>query len=49
MNPGCLIDPNSYAMAYNLPNTWRPIIGCGVILNNGKLPIPLPMYLEDLK
>jgi hypothetical protein len=44
MNVGCGIDHKSYAMAYayDFP---KPVISCGVVLNNGKLPIVEPMEL----
>lgn len=44
MQVGCGIDHTSYAMAYG-KNFGKPFISCGVILNNGKLPILLPMEL----
>jgi hypothetical protein len=44
MQVGCGVDQDSYAMAYGkyFP---KPAIGCGVILNNGTLPILEPMNL----
>jgi len=44
MNIGCGIDYKSYAMAYAI-DFPRPVIACGVVLNNGKLPIVEPMEL----
>jgi len=41
---GCGIDHESYAMAYAKYGK-KPAIGCGVVLNNGKLPINLLMEL----
>jgi len=41
MNVGCLIDDDSYAMAYNNTNLKRPVIGCGLIKNGLPLLIPL--------
>jgi len=41
---GCGIDVKSYAMAYGR-HYKKPAIGCGVILNNGTLPIAIPMKL----
>ena len=35
---GCGIDKNAYAMAYG-KHFQKPSIGCGVILENGRLPI----------
>jgi hypothetical protein len=42
---GCGIDHKAYAMAYAKMSKKKPIIECGVILDNGKIPIHLPMYL----
>ena len=39
---GCGIDHESYAMAYAKYGK-KPAIGCGVVLNNGTLPIVLPL------
>lgn len=44
MQVGCGIDRNSFAFAYG-KNGPKPVIGCGVILNKGRLPILLPMDL----
>tara|TARA_Y100000592_G_scaffold16262_1_gene24069 strand:- start:12520 stop:13242 length:723 start_codon:yes stop_codon:yes gene_type:complete len=44
MQIGCGIDFSSYAMAYAKFGK-KPAIGCGVVLNNGKLPINLLMPL----
>jgi hypothetical protein len=44
MQVGCGIDFKSYAMAYG-KNFKKPAIGCGVLLNNGTLPIVIPMQL----
>ena len=41
---GCGIDHDSYAMAYAKYGK-KPAIGCGIILNNGKLPINVLMTL----
>ena len=43
MQVGCGVDRESYAMAYAkfFPKTYK--IACGVILDNGKLPIILPL------
>lgn len=39
MQVGCGIDDNAFAFAYNKSFNARPIIGCGVVLNKGTLPI----------
>lgn len=44
MQVGCGIDKKSYAMAYG-KNFKKPAIGCGVLLDDGKLPIVIPMDL----
>lgn len=44
MQVGCGIDKDSYAMAYGR-NYGKPFISCGVILDNGRLPILEPMEL----
>ena len=44
MQVGCGIDHESYAMAYAKYGK-KPAIGCGVVLNNGELPINLLMEL----
>lgn len=38
MQVGCGVDINSYAMAYGR-HFNKPVIGCGVVLNDGNLPI----------
>ena len=45
MNVGCLINDNSVVFKYNKQQTKRPIYGCGVIVNN--LPILVPMILDN--
>ena len=46
MQVGCgVTDSNQYAMAYAKNFTKRSIIACGVVLNNGTLPITYPMDL----
>ena len=44
MQVGCGIDKDSFAMAY-AKNFGKPAIACGVILENGTLPILEPMRL----
>ena len=44
MQTGCGINHETYAMAY-CKYGKKPAIGCGVILNNGKLPINILMEL----
>ena len=36
---------NSWAYSYAKFHTAKPIIGCSVVLDNGKLPIICPMEL----
>lgn len=44
MQVGCGIDRHSYGMAYARAYK-KPAISCGVVLNNGTLPIVVPMNL----
>jgi hypothetical protein len=46
MQVGCgVTDSNVYALAYAKNFTKRSIIACGVVLDNGTLPMTLPMHL----
>jgi hypothetical protein len=45
MQVGCGIDDESYALAYAKYNTKKSIISCGVVLDDGELPILEPMRL----
>ena len=45
MQVGCGVDDRSYAMAYAKNFTKKYIVSCGVVLNNGTLPIVIPMNL----
>jgi predicted phosphodiesterase len=47
MSVGCGIQPNSFAFAYNKEYSVRPVLGCSVILDSGRQPIPIPMYIGD--
>jgi len=42
MAVGCGIDINKYTFAYQTRHVKRPILACGVVLDNGKLPILVP-------
>lgn len=46
MQVGCGVDDRSYAMAYAKNFTKKYIVSCGVVLNNGTLPIVVPMSLS---
>lgn len=48
MQTGCLIDADSYAMAYG-KSFGKPAIGLAVVLENGKLPITIPAELKKGK
>ena len=39
MNVGCGIDRTAYAFEYGKAMTKKPIIGSGLVLDNGRLPI----------
>jgi hypothetical protein len=45
MQIGCGIDDKAYALAYAKYNIKKSILSCGVVLDNGKLPILEPMRL----
>ena len=45
MQLGCGIDIKAYAMAYGKTSMKKPVIECAVVLDNGRLPIHIPMYL----
>jgi len=45
MQVGGALDDSSYAAYYAKDNLKKSIVGCGVVLNNGKLPIFEPMLL----
>lgn len=45
MQIGCGIDDKAYALAYAKYNIKRSILSCGVVLENGQLPIIEPMRL----
>ena len=45
MQVPCGIDYKSWAYSYAKFHTAKPILGCAVILDNGKLPIVCPMEL----
>ena len=44
MNVGCGLDPKAYAFEYNKEDAYRPILGCGVVID-GKQPVFIPMEL----
>jgi hypothetical protein len=45
MNVGCGIDIDAYAFAYGRPFPIRPILGCGVVLDEGRVAAFIPMKL----
>lgn len=45
MASGCGIDRHNYAFRYGRDFRRKPILGCGVILEGGKLPISITMKL----
>lgn len=45
MGVGCGIDSSSMAFAYGKHFKRKPIVGCGVVLNDGNLPVCFPMDL----
>jgi hypothetical protein len=42
---GCGIDRKSYAFQYGRDFKDKPILGCGVVLENGRVPVFEPMEL----
>jgi len=45
MQCGCGMDYKVYAAAYGKKSQKKPVIECAVILDNGRIPVHLPMYL----
>ena len=45
MQSPCGIDYKSFAFSYAKFHTAKPILGCAVVLDNGKMPILEPMNL----
>lgn len=42
MNVGCLIDEKAYAFHYSKHQRYRPNLGVGVVLDDGKMPVLVP-------
>ena len=45
MSVGCGIDKDKYAFEYGRYFKKKPIISCGVVLDNGRFPLVIPMEL----
>jgi hypothetical protein len=45
LSVGCGIDHRAYAFAYAKENAAKPVIGCGVVAEGGRVPIFVPMDL----
>jgi hypothetical protein len=45
LNVSCGIDWKQYAFAYAKTNAKKPVIGCGVVAEGGRVPIFVPMAL----
>jgi hypothetical protein len=45
MQVGCGISNDKYAFNYGRSFPKKPILGCGVILNGGKVPLVIPMHV----
>lgn len=43
MTVGCLVDPKSYALAYNKNNLKRPVIGLGLIIDSKAILVPMKL------
>jgi hypothetical protein len=44
MQVGCGIDNSQYAFAYGKSFPKKPILGCGLVLDGGNIPVILPMH-----
>lgn len=42
MGVGCLIDETKYAFAYGAFNRFKPVLGAGIICNDGLTPVYVP-------
>lgn len=42
LNVGCLIDVNAYAFHYGKDNRFKPWLGVGVVIDDGRTPILIP-------
>ena len=40
-----LIDAEAYAFKYSLKHSKRPVLGCGVILDEGRTALPVPLVI----
>lgn len=49
MNCGCGIDRHSYAMAYGKDFRFKPILGCGVVTDNGRFAQFFPMDKKQIE
>lgn len=47
MGVGCGIDTHAYAFEYGRDFVTKPCLGCGVVLDNGTMPIFLPMLIGE--
>lgn len=45
MQCGCGMDYKAYVAAYSKKSQKKPVVECAVVLDNGRVPIHLPMYL----
>ena len=45
MQVGCGVDEKAYAFEYGRTYAKKMVVSCGVVLNNGKLPLVIPMDL----
>lgn len=41
-NVGCLIDAESLAFSYGKDQKFQPVLGCGVVLDDGRRPLFIP-------
>lgn len=45
LNVGCGIDRKAYSFAYAKEQANKPVLGCGVVLEDGRIPLFIPMPL----
>jgi hypothetical protein len=49
MQVGCGIDADNWAFNYGKGFAKKPIMGCGVVLDRGRVPIVLPYHIKETK
>jgi hypothetical protein len=44
MQVGCGIDNDAYAFHYGRQFPKKPVLGCGVVLDKGRVPLVIPYH-----